>query len=124
MDLSRDVKFLGNSGTGGIETDPAKGVRTGRNGGYQAINLAVHLGASRVVLLGYDMKADVRGKTHWFGDHKHRATNPTIFSRVMLPAFKSLSEDLADVAVDVVNATPDSALDVFARMGLEEAICL
>jgi len=32
------------------------------------VNLAVQLGAARILLLGYDMRA-VDGKTHWFGEH-------------------------------------------------------
>ncbi len=64
----KDVIVLKNTGSDGIETDPA-GLRTGRNSGAAAVNLAVHFGAKRIILLGYDMDAD-RKKTHFFGNHK------------------------------------------------------
>lgn len=95
-------------------------LKTGRNSGYQVINLAVLLGCRRIALLGYDMRA-VGGKTHWHPDHP-TATNPNIYHRAMLPSFPSLVEPLKEKGVEVINCTPGSALDVFPRMELEEAL--
>ena len=106
------LKWLKNTGPKGLETDPT-GLRTGRNSGYQAINLAVHLGAKRIVLLGYDMRL-VDGSDHWFGSHPDgRALTANHFTNIFLPAFKTLVEPLAKRGVEVVNATPGSALTVF-----------
>jgi len=63
-----NIRFLISTGKEGLETNP-RGIRTGNNSGYQAINLAVHLGAKTIVLLGYDMKRSEDGNHHWFGDH-------------------------------------------------------
>ena len=41
----------------GLERDPDYLARGGGNSGYQALNLAYHLGATRMLLLGYDMQA-------------------------------------------------------------------
>src|SRR5690606_24516492 len=60
-----DVSVLRNTGYDGLEMAPT-GLRNGRNSGYAAVNLAVHLGASRVVLLGYDMGWQ-GAKAHFFG---------------------------------------------------------
>src|SRR5688572_15903262 len=49
-----DVQVLRNTGAEGLELDPS-GLRTGYNSGYQSVNLAVHLGITRIVLLGFDM---------------------------------------------------------------------
>ena len=57
------IHVLTNTGQRGLELDPS-GLRHGSNAGYQAINLAVHLGAKRIVLLGYDMKVD-GNRTNW-----------------------------------------------------------
>ena len=99
------------------------GLATGRNGGYQAINLAVHLGAARILLLGYDMHAPLVGdkvRTHWFGDHPGN-TSPGVYA-MMLPNFETLVAPLAKRGVEIVNCTPGSALRCFARGTLESAL--
>ena len=115
-----EIRGVKNTGRDGLETDPT-GVRTGRNGGYQAINLAVHLGARRIVLLGYDMKPAADGRTHWHGGHPV-ALRETVFAHSMLPCFPSLVEPLRQRRVAVLNATPGSALTVFPMLALEEAL--
>ena len=98
------------------------GLHNGSNSGYQAINLAVHLGAKRILLLGFDMQAPLvngRPKTHWFGDHPG-GTSPSVYSQ-MLPWFDSLVAPLAKRGVEVINCTPGSAIKVFPRAGIEEA---
>ncbi len=121
LDAYPDIEILENTGTEGLERAPT-GLRTGRNGGYQAINLAVHLGAARVLLLGYDMKPDAAGRTHWFGDHADWPTRPGVFETVMLPHFPGLARELRILGVAVVNCTPDSALEAFDKLPLERAL--
>ena len=126
--LARDarLKSLRNYGRDGL-SELRDGVMTGRNGGYQALNLAVHLvsekrepqRAGRIVLLGYDMRA-VQGKLHWFGDHP-QPTPPDVF-RQMLECYPTLVEPLKRRGVAVINATPGSALDCFPRMELEQCL--
>jgi hypothetical protein len=94
---------------------------TGRNGGYQAMNLAVHFGAKRQLLVGFDMRAR-EGKSHWFGDHPTKS-GPDIYANVMLPAFPTIVEPLKVLGVEVINCTPGSALTCFPMMSLEDALC-
>lgn len=110
---------LRNTGMTGLETDPS-GVRTGKNSGYQAINLAVHLGAARIVLLGFDMRQDPAGRHHWFGGHPYRTVDPPYAE--FLKCFPSIVGPLAAAGVEVLNATPGSALDVFPRADLADAL--
>lgn len=116
-----EIEVLENTGTEGLEVSP-RGLRTGRNGGYQAINLAVHLGARRILLLGYDMKADARGRTHWFGDHEDWPTRPNLYRDVFLPHFEGLAHALDALGVATVNCTPGSALEVFPKASLEQTL--
>lgn len=113
-----NVSVLLNTGERGIETDPC-GVRTGRNSGYSAMNVARHLGAKRIVLVGYDMR---NGKTrHFFGEHPSRlrsSTDPGTF----IPFYQSLVKPLAQLGIEVVNCTPKSALRMFPSMSLAEAL--
>lgn len=105
---------------GGLCLEP-DGIRTGRNSGFQAINLAVHTGAKRILLVGYDMRA-VDGKSHWFGDHPHKA-NARIYASTFIPEFRTLIEPLGDLGIEMINCTPRSALEAFPKTPLETALC-
>jgi len=92
----------------------------GGNSGYQAVALAIHFGATRVVLLGYDMRNDGK-RTHWHGNHV-RLGNP-IPSRFgdWLGHFELLNRQLP-AGVSVINATPNSAIRCFPMMNLRDAL--
>ncbi len=94
-------------------------LRTGRNSGYQAINLAVHFGVSRIVLLGYDMQPAPGGQVHWHADHPGK---PRTAFREWIPFFESLVEPLAAAGVSVVNCTRETALTCFPRAALEATL--
>lgn len=112
-----DVTVLKNSGTIGLETDP-RSLRTGWNSGYQAINLAVHLGARRIVLLGYDMQPGINGY-HFFGPHPWQVDIPF---GLFLKQFETLVEPLKAAGVEIVNATRKTALACFPRQPLEAVL--
>ncbi len=114
------VQVLKNTGTRGLELAPT-GLRTGRNSGHQAINLAVHLGATRVLLLGYDMSPAKDGKQHWFGTHPDKQPSPY---RLMLTEFKGLRAHLAAAGVTVVNCSRRTVLEEFERAPLERELAL
>lgn len=110
------VTVLQKTGADGLERDPS-GLRHGRNSGYQAINLAVHLGAQRILLLGYDMRLGT--KAHWFGDHPNGAKPPVA---TFLPFFDRLAPELARLGVTVLNCSRTTALQAFPRMALADAL--
>jgi hypothetical protein len=113
-----DVQVLKNAGSSGLELEPF-GLRNGRNGGYQAINLAVHFGAKRIILLGFDMQRGPKGQEHWHGDHPNRSRSPyTLF----LKYFQFLVNPLNDLGVEVINCSPVSALEVFPKAALRVAL--
>ncbi len=106
------------TGIEGLETDPS-GLRTGQQSGYQAINLAFHLGAKKIVLLGYDMQPAADGTDHFFGDHPHGVKPPWTDLR---PFYDSLVAPLQALGIAVVNATRRTALECFPRATLAEAL--
>lgn len=114
-----EVRRLTTTGGDGFDPNPAH-LRTGKNGGYQAIHLAVHLGARRIVLLGYDMK-QTGGRSHWHEGHPVPNTEQ-VYARVMLPHFETLLRPLDLLGVEVLNATPGSALEVFPTARLEDVL--
>lgn len=102
----------------GLSLNPAV-LNTGQNSGYQAINLAVHLGASRILLLGYDMQRGPKGEEHWHGDHPNSSRSP--YERFRLH-FQTLVEPLKSAVVQVVNCSRRSSLTCFPMMPLREAL--
>lgn len=113
-----DVTVLQNTGPLGLELDP-RGLRAGHSSGYQAINLAVHFGARRILLLGYDMAPTADGVSHWFGEHPDRRPSPY---PEMCAAFETLVEPLRAIGVDVVNCSRRTALTTFPCLSLEDAL--
>jgi hypothetical protein len=105
----------------GLSWDPAR-IHQGANGGYQALNLAVLMGARRVLLMGYDMRV-VDGKKHWHGDHPVNLNNPDASQLATFrAAFATTVSELARAGVEVFNCTPGSALDCFPRRDVAEAL--
>lgn len=100
--------------------DPGR-VGSGGNSGFQALNLALQFGAMRVLLIGYDMHAG--GGVHWHGPHTGGLTNPrdTNFLK-WRKAFEGAAELIRKLGVDVVNTSMDSALTVFPKMTVEDAM--
>lgn len=116
-----DVTILRQTGRLGLETDPT-GLCTGGNSGYQAINLAVHLGASTIILLGYDLRR-IDGRAHWFGSHVSPLHDPSDAQLIAWRGyFATLVRPLADRGIVIINATPDSALVCFPQQALTEAL--
>lgn len=114
------VQILRNDGPQGICTNPT-GLRVGSNSGYQAINLAVHLGASRILLLGYDMSVAPGGRVHWFGNHPRPLKQNSSYSG-FLAKFPSMVDPLKSLGVSVVNCSRRTALKTFPREPLETAL--
>lgn len=113
------VQVLRNAGTYGLEPEPT-GLKNGRNSGYQSINLAVHFGAKRIILLGYDMKRGADGREHWHGDHPNRSRSPY---KVFIERFQAIVNPLNDLGIEVLNCTPDSALKCFPKANLRDVLC-
>jgi hypothetical protein len=120
------VILLRRTGESGIERDPT-GLRSGRNSGAAAINLAAHFlgrGAAggRILLLGYDMSTP-RGEkhSHFFGAHKFplRGGSPYPLFRQMIG---EMAKELKAMSIDVVNCSRHSELTCFPKRPLAEAL--
>lgn len=88
------------------------GLRVNGNSGAGAINLAVLFGARKIMLLGFDMHEGPSGEKHWHVDHPSPCVQKQLFSE-WLHKFDAVAKDLKTLGVEVVNATPGSALKCF-----------
>lgn len=97
-------------------------IRRGATSGCTALNVAVLKGARRIVLLGYDY-----GNAGTTRHHYHDKYN-WILPR-HLQSWSAWSEHYAAVALDcrkhgieVINASPQSAISAFPKCSIEEAL--
>lgn len=112
--LKYDLYWIeGDQHAAGFSLDP-KRIHCGRNSGYQAINLAILMGAKRIILLGFDMGHS--GRRHWFGDHPDRLRNVDAYTE-FLAAFDTVRNQ--DLPCEIINCTPGSRLKVFPQAELE-----
>jgi len=100
----------------GISPHPTR-VSWNSNSGSSAINLAAHFGARRIILLGFDMSVD--GSTHWHRGHGNKAGPP--FAR-HLKGFPQIAADAKERGIEILNASPVSAIQHFQVVSLKEAI--
>ncbi len=93
----------------------------GADSGHMAMNLAYHLGVSRMILAGFDMRFD-QGKAHWHPDHPV-ATRERNYTDLFSPNYPGLVKALAKKGIEVVRVTP-SALDFIPELSLDDALAL
>ncbi len=91
----------------------------GGHSGFQAINLAVQFGATRILLVGFDMT--LAYGEHWMTDRgdskadRGRTESWRVAMDACAPQFVALG-------VDVINCTMASALTTYPKMRLNEAL--
>ncbi len=102
----------------GFSRDPEV-IHYGSNSGFQAVNLAILLGAARIVMVGFDMRT-VNGRHHFFGSHPAPLRNPSTYS-TFIRAFAAASTSLPP-GVEIVNATLGSLLACFPMVSLDDAL--
>jgi hypothetical protein len=102
----------------GISLDPTY-IYTGGHAGYQGINLAVLLGAVRLILLGYDMQSTPDGTAHFFGNHPDGSH---VRYHQWHEMYDGLPDMLARVGVSIVNASRETAITGVPRLSLDEAL--
>ncbi|KHN59933.1 hypothetical protein BA188_11655 [Aeromonas hydrophila] len=89
------------------------------NSGQRAIQLAAHLGATRIILLGYD--CTLANGIHWHGPHPGVMHNPTPTEVERWQAdFACLVDQLRDV--EIINASRNTRLTCFTRSTIEAVL--
>ena len=108
----------------GLVTEPCGQVAWNESTGAAAINLAVLLGTTTIVLLGFDGKLDVDGAANWY-TNRIDPPNPEDYVKFN-KGFEVLALELMVHCphVCVVNAGPDSVLEAFPHMTFDEALAL
>jgi hypothetical protein len=108
---------LRNAGPRGLSLNPTA-IVTGDNSGTAAINVAVHLGPTRILLLGYDMGTH-HGRRHFFDTEPQSCSSPFDKFRKLTA---TMVEPLKAAGIEVINCSRRTALECFPVMPLREAL--
>jgi hypothetical protein len=112
-----DLNFVNARHGKGFSSDPGC-IHYGdpEHSGFQAVNLALLMGAPKIVLVGFDY--GYQDKAHFFGNHPENLRQPFAHQYGdMARAYRAVETD-----VEIVNATPGSNLKRFPTMELSEAL--
>lgn len=90
------------------------------NSGLSAINLAYHLGASKIMLLGFDMKAS-EGRYHFHSEYKQDDEYKKALN-IYLKNAEVVYNDCKALGLQVYNVTDDSDLPLFEKITLKKAL--
>lgn len=111
---------LKNSGKTGLDLRNGY-VKHGGNSGYAAINLALHLGVNRIILLGYDMQK-VGNETHFHGGYSDKndriKANNELYKKFAEP-FASITETLREQHIEIYNTSMQSALNNIIKVPID-----
>lgn len=100
----------------GLSLEPtALATASGKNSGFQAINIATLSGGKTILLLGIDGRSG-----HFHGGHPQ--PTPAQFYDEMRKAFSAAENSLKAAGVQVVNCSPGSSVDSFPKMDLAQAL--
>lgn len=109
----------GKAGGVAISTDP-RALSVRRTSLHGAINLAVLLGAKRIVLLGADGGRDSEGRTHHHARHK-QAPKVGCWDEQRADLATTV-QPLIDLGVEVLNASPGSHWDLWPIVTLDDVL--
>jgi hypothetical protein len=94
-------------------------IGSGRNSGFQAVNIAVQFGAMRILLIGFDMQGQhFYGRNNWAMCSNPDEWNFSKWRR----AFAAGAADLKALGVDVVNCSMASTLACFRKASVDQVI--
>lgn len=94
--------------------------RQWNNSGADALSVAVCAGATKIIMLGFDMQR-TGGRSHHHGDHPHPLGNAASLKR-WVPNIEVTRAWLDQQGVAYVNCTRETALK-WPRAKLEDALC-
>jgi hypothetical protein len=115
----------------GLSTDPSY-ICAHHGSGPQILNMALHYGAKKIILLGWDMRfpgkvsdREYKGRRHYFGSNGEYPASMQHWPRTgpegeltgLIDEMRTIEP--AAYGIDIVNCTPNTALDCFRRGQLD-----
>lgn len=101
----------------GLSSDPTQIHMGGGNSGFGALNLAFLKGARRIILLGYDL---ISAGVHWHSGYAWQGAANSKMYLSWAERFDQVALQLASNGVEVLNASPVSAIKAFPKINLSD----
>lgn len=95
----------------------------GGNSGFQAVNFAAQTAPRGILLIGFDMTPGVT--KHFYGRNdwpKSKNPDAKCFEERWLPAFAASVAVFRALGIEVLNASPVSAIEDFRKVTVEQAL--
>ncbi len=89
-------------------------IATGKNSGFQAINLAFLHGHREIWLLGYDLGFQPGTKKHFFGEHPQKINRPSQYDD-WLAHYAKAKPIMEKNGLRIINMTNSTRLDIFEK---------
>jgi hypothetical protein len=86
--------------------------------GHHAVDMAIAMGAARIILLGFDCRI-VNGRSHCHQDYYRPGE---LYADTVLPMWAEYLERARQRGVEIVNASPGSAINFFPIVPLDRII--
>lgn len=103
----------------------SRGTLNGTNSGFCALNLAYQLRPDRIFLFGFDMNRSPEGRPYWFADYPWAkpggATSGGKY-QAWASQFEAAARAFKIAGIEVLNASPSSAIKAFEKIAPEEAL--
>jgi len=102
-------------------TDEPRTVGWNCNTGASAVNLAMHLGAKKVVLIGFDLQ-QINGKSNFHNYNFIPDEDPISIYKKFMNFWPYVKESAEKFGLEIVNTTLNSKLDLFPFVKLEDVL--
>lgn len=113
-----DITTIESRGGNGLSLDKNY-IYQGSHSGYQAINLAYHLGAKKIILIGYDQKPSAEGQYHWFKNYEGMCKSNY---NSQTSALITIADHAPELGLEIINCTIDTALTCFPKKDLKDVL--
>lgn len=119
VDPTHNVKRLKRDYALGLSDKPTT-ICWNQNSGAAAINFATLAGATRIMLLGFDMCAE-NNTTHWHSVYGKVNTHKNQFNR-FLRGFPEIAKQAKKKKIEILNVSPNSAITAFRKVSLKDVL--
>jgi len=106
----------------GLTLDIPNTVCWNYNSGAAAINLAVLLGAKRILLLGFDMKLDESNNQHFHKEYQTDLQKTKELFALHLKPFPQIQKDAEKAGIEIINCNPNSAIECFRKANIRDVL--
>ncbi len=119
------INYIEERNEPGLSTNPAY-IHHHHGSGPIILNIALHYGITKMLLIGWDMRFPVNGKRHYFGEYakpmQHFTKNLGLNGEILGLIKEMETINPADYGIEIINCTKNSALTHFPMGSLEDHI--